>query len=337
MKKLIKKMVEGFGPSGFEDAIRSTIRDEIKDLVDDIRVDAMGNLIALKKGKGRDRKTIMVAAHMDEIGAMVSYVDEKGFVRFTNLGGVVPIFEVGGRMRFENGATGVIAMENLKDPGKMPGLDKLYVDVGATSRDDCPVNVGDVAHFLQPMVEMGPCIASKALDDRIGCAIMIQALREMKKQSTADIYFVFTTQEEVGLRGATTGAFGIDPDVGIAIDVTGTGDTPEPARKMAVSLGDGPAIKVKDSGMVVTPWVKDWMIDVATAKKIPCQLEVLVGGATDAAAIQKSRAGVAAGCISIPCRYIHSPSETVNYNDVLNSVKLLVGMLENPRFNSSVK
>ncbi|MDT8391557.1 MAG: M42 family metallopeptidase [Lentisphaeria bacterium] len=333
MKDIIKKMVEGFGPSGFEDSIRAAIRDEIQPLVDEIRVDAMGNLIALKKGTGHDGKKIMVAAHMDEIGAMVSYVDKKGFVRFTNLGGVVPIFEVGGRMRFENGTIGVIAMEKLEDPKKAPELEKLYVDVGATSRDDCPVNVGDVACFLQPMVELGPCLASKAMDDRVGCAIMIQALRDMKTKPAADIYFVFTTQEEVGLRGATTGAFGINPDVGIAIDVTGTGDTPEPARKMAVSIGAGPAIKIKDSGMVVTPWVKDWMIDVATAQKIPFQLEVLVGGATDAAAIQKSRAGVAAGCISIPCRYIHSPSETVSYADVLNSVKLLVGMLERPVFN----
>ena len=331
MKDIIKKMVEGFGPSGFEDAIRKTIQKEIKGLVDETRIDAMGNLIALKKGKGRNRKKIMIAAHMDEIGAMVSYVDKKGFVRITALGGVNPAYELGGRLQFEDGTIGVIAMEKLKEPGRMPGLDKLYVDVGATSRDDCPVKVGDVANFLQPMVELGPCITSKAMDDRIGCAVMIQALRDMKA-SPADVYFVFTTQEEVGLRGATTGAFGIEPDVGIAIDVTLTGDTPEPGSKMAVSLGDGPAVKVKDSGMLATPWVKDWMIDTAKAKKIPHQLEVLVGGTTDAAAIQKSRAGIAAGCLSIPCRYVHSPSETVSYDDVLNSVKLLMAMLEKPTF-----
>lgn len=326
MKALIKKMVEGFGPSGFEARIRTAIQEEIKDLVDEVRVDAMGNLIALKKGKGKDRKTIMVAAHMDEIGAMASYIDKKGFVRISPLGGVSPVYEVGGRVQFENGTIGVVSMEKLKDPKQTPGIDKLYVDVGATSRRDCPVAVGDVAHFLQPMVEVGPCLAAKSMDDRIGCAIMIETLRKMKTSSD-DVHFVFSAQEEVGLRGATTGAFGIEPDVGIAIDVTLTGDTPEPAAKMAVKLGRGPAIKVKDSGMIATPWVKDWMVDTAGAKKIPHQLEVLVGGSTDAAAIQKTRAGIPSGCISVPCRYVHSPSETVSYDDVLNSVKLLLGML----------
>jgi endoglucanase len=141
---------------------------------------------------------------------------------------------------------------------------------------------------------------------------------------------VFSTQEELGLRGATTSAYGIEPDVGIAVDVTLTGDTPEPAFKMAVSLDKGPAIKVKDGGMLATPWVKEWMVEVAEANEIPYQLEVLLGGTTDARAIQTTQAGIAAGCLSIPTRYVHSPSETVSYADVLDSVQLLVALVAGP-------
>jgi tetrahedral aminopeptidase len=144
------------------------------------------------------------------------------------------------------------------------------------------------------------------------------------------VYFCFSSQEEVGLRGAMTGAFGISPDVGIAIDVTGAGDTPEPQSKMATQLDKGPAIKVKDGGMLATPWVKEWMIRTAEANAIPYQLEVLAGGTTDARAIQTTQAGIPAGCLSIVTRYIHSPSETVSYSDVLNSVKLLLAMLSKP-------
>jgi endoglucanase len=179
------------------------------------------------------------------------------------------------------------------------------------------------------MVETGDHLTSKAMDDRIGCAVLVQAMRDLDA-TPHDVYFCFSSQEEVGLRGAMTGAFGISPDVGIAVDVTGAGDTPEPQRKMATELGAGPAIKVKDGGMLATPWVKEWMVRVAEANDIPYQLEVLAGGTTDARAIQTTQAGIPAGCLSIVTRYIHSPSETVSYTDVVNSAKLLVAMLSNP-------
>lgn len=334
MKDIIRRMVEGFGPSGFEDQIREDIRSEISGCADEVSVDAMGNLIALRRGTlTRNRKTVMVAAHMDEIGVMVSYVDKKGFVRVTPLGGVSAGYELGGRVRFENGVVGIINQEKPKVAGKLPTMDTLYVDVGATSAENCPVVVGDVGVFLQPMVELGDSIAAKAMDDRIGCAIMIQAMRELKdKKLPHDVCFVFSTQEEVGLRGATTSAFGIEPDLGMALDVTFAADTPEAPMKMAVSLGKGPAIKIKDSGMIVQPWVKNWMIETAEDANIPFQREVMTGGATDASAIQKSRAGVPTGCISIPCRYIHSPSEVVSYSDVLACVKLLQALLMKPKF-----
>ncbi len=328
MKELIKELTEAFGPSGAEHRVRELIEREIAGLADEVRTDALGNLIALKKGDGSGRK-IMVSAHMDEIGVIASYVDEKGFVRVQPIGGVRVLYEVAGRVLFENGTVGVIGVEKLDKPNQIPPIDKLYVDVGAGGRDDCPVKVGDVGCFLRPMVEVGGHLTAKAMDDRIGCAVVVQTMRELG-DTPHDIYFVFSVQEEVGLRGAITGAFGVAPEVGLAVDVTLTGDTPKPVTKMAVSLDKGPAIKVKDGGMLATRWVKDWMVATAEANGIPYQLEVLVGGTTDARAIQTSKEGVPSGCLSIPCRYVHSPSETVSYDDVLNAVKLLTAMLSNP-------
>jgi putative aminopeptidase FrvX len=327
MKDTIKKLVEAFGPSGAERQVRALIRDEIAGLADEVRTDVMGNLIALKKGSSGVK--VMLSAHMDEIGVIVSYVDEKGFARFNPIGGVRPLYEVMGRVLFENGTVGVIGVEKMDNPNQVPPLDKLYLDVGASSREDCPIQVGDVGCFLQPMVEVGGHLTSKAMDDRIGCAVLVQTMRDLAS-SPHDVYFVFSSQEEVGLRGATTSAFGIEPDVGIAVDVTFSPDTPEPMVKMALALDKGPAIKVKDGGMLATPWVKAWMIDTAEANSIPYQLEVLVGGTTDARAIQTTQAGIAAGCLSIPTRYVHSPSETVSLSDVLNGVKLLVALLSGP-------
>ncbi|MBN1933836.1 MAG: M42 family metallopeptidase [Anaerolineae bacterium] len=337
MKDTIKKLVEAFGPSGYEDQVRAIIKEEIAGLVDEVRVDALGNLIALKKAstaEGVAGKRIMLSAHMDEIGVIVSYVDEKGFLRINPIGGVRTLYEVMGRVRFVNGTVGVIGVDKMDDPNKVPPMDRLFVDVGATSREDCPVKVGDVACFLQPMVEIGKNLTSKAMDDRVACAVLIGALRELSSSHDAgsphDLYFVFSAQEEVGLRGATTSAYGIMPDLGLAVDVTLSPDTPEPAVKMAVELGKGPAIKVKDGGMLATPWVKEWMIATAEKNGIPYQLEVLLGGSTDARAIQTTQAGVPSGCLSIPTRYVHSPSETVSYADVLNSIKLMVALLSNP-------
>ena len=328
MKDTIKKLVETWGPSGAEHRVRALIEQEIDGLADETQTDALGNLIALKKGDGSGKK-VMLSAHMDEIGVIVSWVDGKGFVRINPIGGVRPLYEAMGRVAFENGTLGVIGLEKMEKPDQVPPFDKLYVDVGASSREDCPVQVGDFGSFVRPMVETGGHLTSKAMDDRIGCAVLIQTLRELGS-SPHEVYFCFSSQEEVGLRGATTGAFGISPDVGIAIDVTGAGDTPEPQSKMATQLDKGPAIKVKDGGMLATPWVKEWMIRTAEANAIPYQLEVLAGGTTDARAIQTTQAGIPAGCLSIVTRYIHSPSETVSYSDVLNSVKLLLAMLSKP-------
>ncbi len=323
MVELIKALTETYGPAGNESRIRQLLKELVKDKVDEVRTDALGNLIALRKGRGG--KKVMLAAHMDEIGIVVNYVDEKGFLRFSAMGGVRPLTLVGNRVEFENGVVGVIGVEKLTEADKIPTFDKLYIDVGAESRDDCPVKVGDIGVFSRPLVAQGKRLVAKAFDDRIGCAVLVKLLEEIR-DCPHDLYIVFTVQEELGLRGAVTSAYGIAPDVAVAVDVTLTGDTPE-APKMAVALGKGPAIKVKDARMVSHPGVRQAMIRAAEEAGIPYQLEVLEGGTTDAAAIQLSREGVPAGVLSIPCRYVHTPSEMVDLRDVENAVKLLIRYL----------
>lgn len=328
MKEVIKRLVEAYGPSGHEAQVRDLIADMIRGNVDEMRTDSLGNLIALKKGDGQGKR-IMVAAHMDEIGLIVTYVDKKGFLRFGTVGGVFPIAMIGSRVRFANGTIGVIGWEKWLQPStERPTLEELFLDVGAVAGNELPVGVGDVASFERPFVDMGQRLVAKAMDDRIGCAVAVQALLDLKA-TLNDVYFVFTVQEEVGLRGALVSAFGVEPEVGVAVDVTKTGDTPE-ARPMAVELGKGPAIKVMDSDVLVHPGVKDWMVRTAQRLGIPYQLEVLEAGGTDTAAIQRARAGIPAGCLSIPCRYVHTPSEMVDYGDVQGAVSLLREMLSGP-------
>jgi len=330
MKKLLQQLTETFGPSGYEDNVRKLVRAEVKPLADEIKVDALGNLIARKKPakQTKDTKRIMIAAHMDEIGLMVSHVDDNGFVRFSSIGGVFGKYVLGGRVRFINGAQGVIAYDRWEKVHETPPLDKIYIDVGATSKKDCPVKVGDVAGFDRPFAELGNRLVAKSMDDRVGVLVAIETLRALKS-SVHDIYFVFTTQEEVGLRGAKTSSFGINPDIGIAVDVTGTADTPN-AMKMEMALGNGPCVKFQDGGTITDPRITQWMIRTAEKNKIPYQREVLLFGSTDAQAMQLAQAGVPVGCLSIPTRYVHSPSEMVDYTDVQNSVKLLTAILKTP-------
>jgi endoglucanase len=266
---------------------------------------------------------------MDEIGVMVTYIDEKGFARFTRIGGVSPLTCIGSRVAFEDGKIGIIGVEQKRDnTDKVPKLEQLYIDVGATGRDDCPVQVGDPAVFVRPFAAQGTRLVAKAMDDRIGCAVLIETLRRLE-ETPHDLYVVFAVQEEVGLRGARTSAYGIEPEIAIAVDVTGTGDTPE-ARPMAVKLAEGPAVKVQDGGMIAHPKVRRLLVERAEEAGIPFQLEVLESGTTDAAAVQLVRSGVPAGCVSIPCRYIHSSSEMVDESDVENGVRLLLEVLQKP-------
>ncbi len=330
MKDLICKLVEAYGPSGQEGQVRAIIEGLARGAADEIRTDAMGNLIALKKGTGGGKR-IMIAAHMDEIGLVVTFVDKKGYLRVSRVGGVFLPTLIGSQVRFADGTIGVVGREKWltgNSVAELPKWEQIYIDVGATSADDAPVGVGDIGVIVQPFADLGRRVVGKAMDDRIGCVIALEALRTMG-ESPNDVYFCFTVQEEVGTRGAMVAAYGVEPEVGVAIDVTDTGDTPE-AAPMAVSLGGGPAIKVMDGGFLTHPGVKDWMVGTAERLGIPYQMEVLSGGSTDARAIQTVRDGVPAGCLSIGTRYVHTQSEMVDMDDVEASVKLLVEMLTKP-------
>lgn len=329
MKDLIRKYVEAYGPSGQEDQVRALVLADIDGLADTVQVDALGNVLATVNPRpaNSDGKTVLLMAHMDEIGLMVTHIDKQGFCRFTTVGGIFPTYAVGQRVKFANGTIGVVGAEYRKE--SQADLSVMFIDVGASGPDDCPVAVGDTAHFWQPMAELNDHrLVAKSMDDRIAVAILIETLKRLE-ETPHTVVFAFSVQEEVGLRGAGTAAYGVDPDIGIALDVTRTGDIPRHGR-MEVGLGKGPAIKVRDSGMLADPRVVRLMRQRAEDAGLPYQMEILDGGTTDARAMQVSRAGVPAGCISIPCRHIHSPSEVVDLNDVEQIVQLVLTILKSP-------
>lgn len=326
MQEILKKVTQAFGVSGNEEEIRELITAEIKKYVDEIKVDAMGNLIAVKKGK---KKKIMLAAHMDEIGVIATFIDDKGFIRFSNIGGVSPFTSLGQRVRFKNGTIGCIGVEEKLEDYKGLKLSKLFIDVGTRSREETEklVRIGDAANFVGDFFVQGDSAVSKAMDDRSGCAVLIQLIKSLPKTDN-ELYFVFTTQEEVGLRGAKTAAFGVMPDCAIAIDVTLTGDTPE-CRSREVKVGLGPAIKVKDSSYIAHPQIRRDLEDIANHNGIPYTFELLDAGGSDPGAIQTTGIGVPCGGISIPCKFVHAPTEMVSLTDLENCVKLAAQFIKN--------
>jgi putative aminopeptidase FrvX len=324
MFELVKKLATTFGVSGNEGQIRKIIENEIKDYVDEVKTDVMGNLIAIKRGSG---KKIMVAAHMDEIGIIATHIDDKGFIRFSRIGGVSPYFSLAQKVRFENGVIGSVFYEKNLDDMKNLKLSNMYIDIGAKNREEAEqmIRIGDTACFLGETVKTGDFIISKALDNRCSCAVVIETAKKMSKTEN-EIYFVFTSQEEVGLRGAKTSAYQLKPDIAIAVDITSTGDTPE-SPVMEVKCGFGPAVKIKDSSVICHPEVRKLIENCAKNLNIPYQLEVLTGGGTDIGSIHISSGGIPSGAISIPCRNTHSPVETVSLTDLNNAVKLLIECL----------
>ncbi|MCD5413821.1 MAG: M42 family metallopeptidase [Clostridiales bacterium] len=322
---LLKEILSVYGPSGLENKVSDIIKRELEEYADEIYNDALGNLIVRKKGIG---KKIMLAGHMDQIALMITFIDDKGFLRFTNVGGISPSTSLSQRVIFNNGVIGVVACEKL-DSIKDLKLEKLFIDIGASTKEEAEemITIGDMCvYYSEPIIDDKKVI-TPALDDRIGCYIMIEALKNMGKTEN-DLYFIFTVQEEVGLRGAKTAAYGIDPDYAYAFDVTGTGDTPK-GHKMAVKLGAGPAIKIKDRSILCHPKIKNYMIEQAKENSIPYQLEILEFGGTDSGAIHVSKSGVPSGVLSIPSRYIHSTCEMACVSDILNSIELTIKLIEN--------
>lgn len=328
MENILKILTELYGPSGEEEAVRKKITELVSKRADSVYTDQLGNLFVLFRG---NEPRIMISSHMDEIGIIVTNIDENGFLRLAPLGGLAPYILIGQRLKFQSGLQGLVYHEKIKELKELT-WPKLYLDIGQKSKAEAEklVSIGDLACLDQPFVKVpGGRYLAKAMDNRAGCAVLVETINGLKGPLPQEVCFVFSVQEELGLRGAKTAAFGYEPDFGLAVDVTLVGDTPK-ASNMAVSLGRGPAIKVKDSSVITHALVRRQMIERAESLKIDYQLEVLERGGTDAGAIHLSRAGVPSGALSIPCRYVHTPSEMVDSNDLKNAVNLLSGLLSNP-------
>jgi len=317
--ELLEKLTQVYSPSGNEKRIREVIENEIKDYADEIYTDNLGNLIARKKGSG---KKLMLCAHMDEIGVIVTYIEENGFLRFAPVGGVPPYCSLYQTVEFENGTKGVVGYEEKINLKTELNISKMYIDIGASSDKEAEekISIGDTAVFCGQFVKNGKTVFSKAMDNRAGVYVLINALKNVK-DSENDLYFVFTVQEELGLRGARACANAINPDMALCIDVTDTGDTPN-CNTMAVKLGKGACIKFMDSSIITHKEINDILKEAAKTKNVDVQYEVLTFGGTDAGAIHTSGVGVMTGAISIPTRYIHTPRECVNTDDLESAIAI---------------
>lgn len=328
MKETFCKLSEATGPSGAEEEVRRLLEQELRGIADRLETDALGNLYAIREPQGTGSgMTVLLDAHTDEIGLVVTYIEEEGFLRVAPVGGVSPHVALGQRVRFTGGAQGSVGADHLAAIKDLE-MKHLLVDIGASSREEAAarVQVGEAGVFVRPVVEAGEHrLIAKAADDRAGCAVLVETLRALEG-SPHRVVAVFAAQEEVGLRGAGPAAFRMEPDLAVAVDVTPTGDTPE-APKRAVALGKGPAIKAMDRSIIAHPAVRRLLVETAREAGIPYQMEVLTEGGTDAGSIHTSRSGVPTGAVSIPCRYVHSPSEMVDLRDMEGARDLLVAML----------
>lgn len=321
MMDTLKTLLSVYGPSGQESAVAQAVQALLAGHADSMRTDAMGNLLVEKKGQPGG-KTIMFSAHMDHIGLVVTAIEETGFLRVTNVGGVSVDMSKTRHVVFGNGVEGVAVLQPTK--GETPGLNHLFVDIGAADRAEAEtmVSPGDVCVYAPDLVQLGKHrLAAPAMDDRCACALLCELVLALD-QPKNNVVAVFSTQEEVGLRGATTAAFQVAPDLGVALDVTGWGDTPE-VKLPDIKLGAGAAIKFMDRSMIATPVVRDALIAAAEKAGAAYQREVLPYGGTDGAAIQHSRGGVPAGTVSIPCRYVHSACETIDMRDMESALAIL--------------
>jgi tetrahedral aminopeptidase len=333
---LLKKISETPGAPGFEGQIRDLIKQEIKDLVDDMYIDTMGSLIGVKKG--REAKKVMVAAHMDEISFMVTHVDDEGFIRFHPLGGFDPKTLTAQRV-IVHGREDILGVMGSKpvhlmtpeEKNKNPQLRDYFIDTGRTAEQVKQlVEIGDPITRERDLIMMGDCINGKSLDNRVSVYILIEVLKSLKGKSIPyDFYAAFTVQEEVGLRGAFNAAGHIDPDFGIGLDVTIAFDTPGALPyEMVTRLGKGTAVKILDGSIICDPRMTSFMKSTATKHAIPYQLEILPAGGTDTGAIQRQGIkGSIAGAISIPLRHVHQSIEMANVNDITSSIDLLVATL----------
>jgi len=332
---LLARICEAPGAPGAEKAIRNLVLAELKGLADDIRIDNMGSVIALKKGRSSAKKS-MAAAHIDEIGFIVTHVDDKGFVRFNPVGGFDPKTLTSQRVIIHGRKEimGVMGSKPIhimtpEEKNKTPQIKDYFIDTGMNSKDvKQVVAVGDFVTRYSPLMELGECVNVKSLDNRASVFVLIEALRELKKSKRKpayDFYAVFTVQEEVGLRGAQASAIQIQPDFGFGLDTTIAYDVPgSTPQERCTALGDGAAIKLMDSSVICDYRMIEFMKAAAKRHKIKWQPEILAAGGTDTASLQRMVAGGSiAGAISIPTRHIHQTIEMSNKADIAECIKLL--------------
>ena len=315
--------------SGREDKIREKLRGLVAPFCDTVLVDKLGNLIAHKKGSG-DGKRIMLAAHMDEIGFIVTFIEDSGMLRIAPVGGISFVAAAYAPVVCENGVKGTVVPDADVKPADYKA-DKFYIDIGANSKKsaEAKVSIGDFFVVAPSLTRLGGGrVCGRPLDDRIGCAVLLDIAEKLSSEETdGDVYYVFSVQEEVGCRGSMTAAFAIAPDVALCFDVTGTGDVPS-ATPMACSLGKGAAVKVKDASVICDEGIVRELCDVAKRKGIKHQKEVLLYGGTDTSSMQLAGAGAAVGALSIPTRYIHSGSETCELSDAQACASLAVEFIK---------
>jgi endoglucanase len=323
--KLLQTLNACHGPSGDEGGVAETIAALAAPHAHEHWVDPMGNLIVHRRGQGAK---VLFAAHMDSIGMIVTHIEEEGFLRFGKVGGLDLTALLYTPVRFANGARGLIAADQDADKKKL-GVEDLFIDIGAKSRQETEglVHIGDTAVFDAPTFAAGERIVSPYLDNRISCAVLLEALERLE-DSPNDLYFVFTAQEEVGTRGAKTAAYAVDPDYAVAVDVTLSDDVPGAKHSGSSVQGRGAAVKVMDSSVICHPKMVEQLTALAREQDIPFQSDVIRSGGTDAGPIHVSRAGVYTGGISIPCRYIHTPTEMVERTDVEACVRLVTAFAQ---------
>jgi len=328
------------GVAGREEEVRALMKKLLNPSVDEIKEDKLGNIIGIKKGK-KGAPSVMLAAHMDEIGLMVKNITKEGFIQFTKIGGIDDRILIAQRVIVHTdrglleGIIGSKPPHILKEEEKKRVIeaDNLFIDVGVYSREDAQksgVRVGDPVSFDTKFTRVGnDTVLGKAFDDRAGCAVLVEVMRKISSVDCT-VYAVGTIQEEVGLRGATIAAFQLYPDVGIAIDVTVAGDVPGVKEVEApIKMRRGPSLTVADRGLITHPKVLRLLINAAKESKVPYQLESGLHGTTDAARIALTRGGVPSGVISIPTRYIHSPASMLSLSDMENTIKLVITAIKN--------
>ena len=332
--ELLARVCKTPGAPGYEQRIREDIVEIVTPYVDEVIVDAMGSVHAIKKASSEGAKKVMVAAHMDEISFIVTHIDDEGFVRFHPLGGFDPKTLTAQRVII-HGKEDVIGVMGTKpihimkpeERKKMPEISDFYIDTGMKKEEvEKVIDLGNPITRERDLCIMGPCVNAKSLDNRVSVFILIEALRELKDQSLdVDIYAVFTVQEEVGLRGAMTAASGVNPDFGINLDVTLACDYPNALpHERITSLGEGTAIKVLDGATICDYRMVNMMKALASDNNIKFQMEILPAGGTDTAGLQRySKGGSIAGGISIPTRYLHQVIEMAHMDDIRATIDLL--------------